>query len=100
MNALLKPIAMPLIRPSFRRWDLVREGKDGRERWIEANRDLLTQWHRQTGSYAEQDDAQAAFSVFADMQFESEHAQLESFKADREEEFDGASNGAIDWSRT
>lgn len=84
MNAVLKSpeliTARAGQRPTYRRWDLVKLRE--RNQWIEANRDLLTRWYRETGTYADHDDGQVAFAVFADIQFDIEHAHFEELRED------------------
>lgn len=88
MNAQLKPIETPLlIRPSYRGW--VHVQRDERDAWIQLNLGALKQWYAQTGSYAEHEDSQAAFTVFADIQYESEHARyLELLDDAKHEHYD------------
>lgn len=96
----LVPIdASALIRPTFRRWDLVRENR--RDAWIHANDDLLRQYYRATGSSLETppEDTQAAWTVFCDIQFEREYAHFEELKFERDYAYEGATN-AVNWEET
>lgn len=77
MNALLKPVVRPLIRPTYRRWDLVRTHE--KHAWIRENRELLMGWYNDTARYA---DEMEPFDSFAGGQFDVERAEYEQLKAD------------------
>ena len=90
MSAVIKlePLtARAIKRPSYRNYDLIQRNR--RDAWIMSNMDLLLRYYRETeeglrasGHWIAPIDPQAEFTVFCDIQFESEHAKYEEMKAD------------------
>jgi hypothetical protein len=78
MNALPKLHARVLQKPSYGRWDLVRQ--NDMTAWIAANREALMAWYDDTNAYL--DGHPEPFAVFAADQFDFERMHFEELRAD------------------
>lgn len=80
MIAVLKPIEVrPLKRPTYQRWDLVRQNDI--DAWIRANREALQGWYNDCEQYTDDPGAEP-FEEFAKTQFELERSHFEELRAD------------------
>lgn len=97
MNAMLKPIPRAIERPAYRGWNLVRQNEQ--VAWVRLNYDLIAGWFAACGATLD-DCTTETMDSFAEAQWDIQRAQYEELRSERDYEYDGASDGSVDWEQS